>query len=58
MALKELDTISKTPGMGIDILLHPELLPKNKSNNFWIENLVILHKVAVKSHNNLNKHLL
>ena len=39
MALQELDLISKTPGMGTDILLHESLLPRNKNLNFWSENL-------------------
>jgi len=40
--------ISKIAGMGTNILVHPELLPKNKSNNIWIENLTIFHKCGGK----------
>jgi hypothetical protein len=44
MALQELDFISNTKGMGVDILLHPKLMPKNKHPSFWRENLSTSHK--------------
>jgi len=44
MALQELDVISNTKGMGVEILLHPILIPKNKHLSFWRENLSIFHK--------------
>ena len=44
MALHEFDVISKNPGMGTEILLHPDLLPKIKRSDFWKENLSVFHK--------------
>ena len=49
MALHELDKISKTPDMGINVLLHPKLLPKNKNLDFWAENLSSFFKCEGKA---------
>lgn len=44
MALHEFDVISKNPGMGLEILRHPNLLPKIKRSDFWKENLAVFYK--------------